>query len=332
VLVGTTDNIKKIIEKVGYKVGKNFGLCFCPERIDPLNQKWKLENIPRVIYASDDVTFQIAQKIYEPVNNSELFRVNSPKIAEVVKSFENAFRLVNVSFVNELAILCDKLNINVNEVIDAASTKPFAFIPHYPGAGVGGHCVPKDPRFLSEAAKENQLTFSSIENALKINSFIPKYIVNSIEKTLDELKLKKSVLVSGLTYKPDIEDMRDTPGFRIVNELCNRGFTVAAYDPYFKNELIKTYLIENNIDKLKCKIESSLNNSKDYDCLCVVQHHKKTKSEIQEIYEKSLTPFVYDCQNKISFDSDSKTVLKCFGFVSQEKKYLLPKNIAASKW
>jgi len=332
VKVGTTELIKKIIESTGYKIGKNFGLCFCPERIDPLNQKWKLENIPRVIFASDDVTFQIAQKIYEPVNNSELFRVNSPKIAEVVKSFENAFRLVNVSFVNELAILCDKLNINVNEVIDAASTKPFAFIPHFPGAGVGGHCVPKDPRFLLESAKENELSFSSIENALKINSLMPKYIVESITKTLDELKLRKNVLVCGLSYKPDMADMRDAPGFKILNELNKNHFNVGAFDPYFQHELIDMYLIENNLEKLDCEFLSNLDDSiNDYDCICIVQHHKKTKSRIRDIYTKSLTPFIYDCQNKMLLDSNSKTILKCLGTAAQEKKYLISKNITAAK-
>ena len=164
--IGTTDAIKQRVESKGFHVGEDFGLSFCPERIDPLNTKWKLENIPRIIYTSDDVTFQIAQFIYKNVNNSNLTRVESSKTAELVKSFENAFRLVNISLVNELAVLCDKLGVNVLEVIEAASTKPFGFMPFYPGAGAGGHCIPKDPRFLLGSAKKIGLEFDSIEKAI----------------------------------------------------------------------------------------------------------------------------------------------------------------------
>lgn len=154
VKVGTTEKIRQTIQEKGYQIGHDFGLGFCPERIDPLNKKWKLENIPRVIYCSDDTTFEIAQSIYKHVNNSNLIRVSTSKVAEVVKSYENVFRLVNISLVNELAVLCDSLKISVKEVIDAAATKPFGFFPFYSGAGVGGHCIPKDPKFLLESSKE----------------------------------------------------------------------------------------------------------------------------------------------------------------------------------
>ncbi|NIQ14586.1 MAG: UDP-N-acetyl-D-glucosamine dehydrogenase, partial [Candidatus Dadabacteria bacterium] len=123
-------------------------------RIDPQNKEWKLENIPRVIYCSDDETFKICQIIYQDVNQANIRRVSSGKIAEVVKSFENTYRFVNISLVNELAILCDRIGINVGEVISAASTKPFGFKPFYTGAGAGGHCIPKDPLFLLESAKK----------------------------------------------------------------------------------------------------------------------------------------------------------------------------------
>ena len=154
--IGTTDRIQEIIDKRGFRVGNNYGLCFCPERVDPANKEWGIENIPRVIYCSDNDTYDIAKQIYQRVNNANLIRVESPKVAEIVKSFENAFRLVNISLVNELAVLCDKLGVNVNSVIKAASTKPFGFLAHYPGAGAGGHCIPKDPRFLLESAQKNE--------------------------------------------------------------------------------------------------------------------------------------------------------------------------------
>ena len=313
--VGTTETVLKIIESKGFKVGENFGLCFCPERIDPLNQKWKLENIPRVIYCSDDVSYQIAQKIYRHVNNSNLVRVKSPKVAEVVKSFENAFRLVNISLVNELAILCDKLGINVKEVIDAAATKPFGFMPFYSGAGVGGHCIPKDPRFILSSAKKMGINFGIVEQALATNSFITKYIVNIIQETLLELKLEKSVLLCGLSYKPDIEDMRDSPGFKIANEFFQRKFKVAGFDPFFKEELLNKYLIENHLEKLPFKHVDNIDDQtiKGYDCICIVQNHSKTKFRINEIYKKSLIPLIYDCQNCIVKNSETRTVLKGLG-------------------
>jgi len=326
---GTTEELIKIIKSRGYTIGKDFGICFCPERIDPLNQKWKLENIPRVIYASDDLTYQIAQKIYEHVNNSTLFRVSSPKVAEIVKSFENAFRLVNISLVNELAMLCDKLQINVNEVIDAAATKPFGFMQFKSGAGVGGHCIPKDPTFLLDLARQKEMNFSSIQNSLAINSMLPKYIVDSIESTLNEMKLSKSVLVCGLAYKSDMDDMRDSPGFKISNELCKRGFVTAAYDPFYKHELLEKYLIENHIKKIDFKIISELNENsiKGYDCICLVQHHSKMKDTIEEIYKKSLIPLIYDCQSKLNYISKSKTLLKGFGLVQQNREYILSRSI-----
>jgi len=329
---GTTEQVIKIVKSRGYLIGKDFGVCFCPERIDPLNQKWKLENIPRVIFASDDTTYKIAQRVYQYVNNSNLFRVNSPKVAEVVKSFENAYRLVNISLVNELAILCDKLKINVNEVIDAASTKPFGFMSFKSGAGAGGHCIPKDPTFLLDLAKQNSFTFSSIGNAIEINSEIPKYIVDSIEKILNDLKLGKSILVVGLAYKSDIEDMRDSPGFKISNEFSNRKFRTTAFDPYFKNELLEKYLIENHIEKLNFNVLRKLNENsiKEYDCICLVQHHNNTKRKIDEIYKKSLIPLIYDCQNKLNYQPKSKTVLQGFGMMTASQKYMMSKSISAS--
>ncbi len=313
--VGTTDNMKELIEKKGFTVGTDFGLCFCPERIDPANKEWGIENIPRVIYCSDDQSFLISKEIYKHVNGGNLIRVNSPKIVEVVKSFENAFRLVNISLVNELAMLCDKLKINVKEVIDAASTKPFGFLPHYPGAGAGGHCIPKDPRFLLEASKKYEVKFDTIENALKINSSMPKYICDSIEKTLEKLDLKKIVLVCGLTYKPNVEDMRDSASFKITGEMKARNFKVLGYDPFFKTEFVEKYLIENHLTELNFEPIFDLNSEslKNISCLCVVQHHTQIKNKLDEIYTKSLVPFIYDCQSTLKKNLNSKTIIDFLG-------------------
>ena len=315
VRVGTTNEVIKMIENRGYTVGVDFGAGFCPERIDPLNQKWKLENIPRVIFASDDITFEISKKIYSSVNNSNLHRVSSPKVAEAVKSFENTFRLVNISLVNELAILCDKLGISVNEVMSAASTKPFGFMPFTSGAGVGGHCVPKDPTFLLDSGKQIGMNFSSIENALEINTMIPKYVAESIQSILQKYNLTNSVLICGLAYKPDIEDMRDSPGFKIANNLAKRNIETIAYDPYYDHNLEKKYLIENNLEKLNFKIINTLDDEfiKNFGCICIVQHHTKIKNYLDEIYKKSLVQFIYDCQNQMSFNPKSKTILRGLG-------------------
>jgi len=314
VRVGTTEEAKKLVETKGFEVGKNFGVCFCPERIDPLNKKWKLENIPRVIYSSDHTSYQIVQIIYRYVNNSNLIQVSSPKIAEIVKSFENAYRLVNISLVNELSILCSKLNINVSEVISAASTKPFGFTTFFPSAGAGGHCIPKDPIFLSELAKTFGVEFGLIEEALKTNSNIPAYIASSIEQSLTKLNLEKSVIVCGLSYKPNIEDMRDSPGFKIVNELVQRKFTISAYDPYYNDNLVDKYLYENNLTDLKFKVLRDLNDDsiKGFNCICIVQKHDITKFRLSEIYDKSLVPLIYDCQNKKVLDEKSKKTINVF--------------------
>jgi UDP-N-acetyl-D-glucosamine dehydrogenase len=313
--VGITDQMKNHIETKGFKIGQNYGLCFCPERIDPKNKEWGIENIPRIIYCSDDITFKIAKEIYRHVNNANLIRVISANIAEVVKSFENAFRLVNISLVNELAMLCDKLKINVKDVIDAAATKPFGFLPHYPGAGAGGHCIPKDPRFLLDSAKKFDIKFATIENALSINAQMPIYICNSIEKTLDELNLEKIIVVCGLTYKSNVEDMRDSPSFKIINEMKSRNFKVFGYDPFFKTEVIEKYLKENNLTELNFERISDLKDEsiKNVSCICVVQHHEQVERRLVEIYERSLVPFIYDCQNKILKNPKSKTVLDFLG-------------------
>ena len=313
--VGTTEKIKDVIESKGYKVGKDFGLCFCPERVDPANKEWGIENIPRVIYCSDDNSFAIAKKIYQHVNKANLIRVSSPKVAEVVKSFENAFRLVNISLVNELAMLCDRLGVNVNDVIDAAATKPFSFMKHYPGAGAGGHCIPKDPRFLLESAKKFNTRFETIENAIKINDFMPRYICDSIESRLTQMRLKKSVLVCGLAYKANVEDMRDSPSFKIISEMKARSFTVFGYDPFFKMEFIDKYLIENNLSEFNCEMKENLEDESlnEISCICIVQHHSVIENRLKQIYDNSLVPLIYDCQSKLIKNPKSKTCLDFLG-------------------
>jgi UDP-N-acetyl-D-glucosamine dehydrogenase len=313
--VGSTEMIEKLIEREGFKLGFNFGLSYCPERIDPKNKKWDLHNIPRVVFSSDDITFSIIKKIYNHLNKGNLYRIETPKTVEVIKSFENAFRLVNISLVNELAVLCDKLEINISDVINGASTKPFGFMPFYFGAGAGGHCIPKDPIFLSNSSKKFSYKFETIENAIKINSFMPIYISNTINKIIKKNKFPKSVIVCGLSYKMNMSDMRDSPGFKIVREFKNKGYQVFIHDPFLQEKLIDKYFKENEMAHLDVEILYDLKEDSisGIGCLVIVQHHTKTIPKINKIYKKSLVPFIYDCQGKLKKDDKSSCLLKGLG-------------------
>jgi nucleotide sugar dehydrogenase len=313
--IGTFEKIKCLIKKNGFSIEKDFGLAYCPERIDPLNKKWELHNIPRVIYCENDSTFEIAKSIYENINQANLVRVFSSKVAEVVKSFENTFRLVNISLVNELAILCDRLDINISEVLSAASTKPFGFIPFYSGAGAGGHCIPKDSIFLYNSAKKFDFDFSMVRKALEINELVPTYIVNSVEKILIEKNLPKKVLVIGLAYKADLEDMRDSPGLKIVSRLVNSSVKVDVFDPFFNTDSLKELSRNEKMNQNNFKVLENLDESdmKNISCIIIVQHHTKIKEIIQKIYDNSLVPVIYDCQCRLIPNVNSSTILKSFG-------------------
>lgn len=313
--VGTTERVMGAVREAGFGPGVDLGVCTCPERIDPANKDWKLDNIPRVIYCSDDTSFGIASGIYRHVNGAELVRVPSPKTAEVVKSFENAFRLVNISLVNELAILCDRLGISVRDVISAASTKPFGFVPHYPGAGAGGHCIPKDPQFLLESARKFDIEFTTIQNALRINSEMPEYIAGMIEGSVTQKGLEKTALVCGLSYKSNMEDMRDSPGFRVMASLKGRGFEVSGYDPYFNADAEARYLRERGLGRLDFAKAEGLGDDelRGISCLCIVQHHDASKDRIAEAYRLGKVPLIYDCQHKLERDPNSETSLEFLG-------------------
>ena len=316
---GTTDEVRAAAAARGRPVGPDLGLCFCPERVDPANKRWSLENIPRVVYCSDDLAYGIATEVYRSVNSASLFRVSSAAAAEVVKSYENAFRLVNISLVNELAVLCDALGIDSREVIAAASTKPFGFMPFAPGAGAGGHCIPKDPRFLADAAARRGLAFASIDGALATNAAMPEYVCGRIHDRLSRMGLAPSAMVCGLAYKADVEDMRDSAGFRIVAGLAARGFAVRTYDPHYDGALLPKYLKENGLDAaekrpaFEAAAEISAETLRGVSCLCVVQHHEGARRQVDEAYAGGLVPVVYDCQNRLVPLAGCRTVLDRLG-------------------
>jgi len=220
-----------------HKIGKTLHLAHCPERINPGDPKWHVGNIPRVLGAASEESLELAYNFYSKLVGAQIKKMGSLKEAEAVKIVENSFRDINIAFVNELAMSFSKIGINVNNVIDGAATKPFAFMAHYPGIGVGGHCIPVDPYYLIEYARINGFEHHFLSLARSINEGMPIYAIDTIEKALIEKKHvnlnNKRVAVLGLSYKPNVGDDRESPAKTIINSLRERGADVATYDPYF---------------------------------------------------------------------------------------------------
>lgn len=233
---GTTEEkVLPILEKSDLRAGRDFYLAHCPERIDPGNKKWTIENIPRVVGGVDKPSAEKAKKFYESILSSEVLELNSLKAAEATKIMENAFRDVNISFINEMAKSFDIVGIDILEVIKAASTKPFAFMPHYPGIGVGGHCIPVDPYYMIEKAKEMGFEHKFLSLAREINNSMPLYTVELFESALKKIGKPiagASVGVLGVAYKADVGDVRESPALRLIDALKEKGAKVFVYDPY----------------------------------------------------------------------------------------------------
>ena len=225
-----------ILEKVsGLKAGRDFHIAHCPERINPGDPRWSISNIPRVIGSLEPKGLELALQFYNSIVEAEIKPMASLKEAEAVKIIENSFRDVNIAFVNELAMSFSRLGIDIVRVIEGASTKPFAFLAHFPGCGVGGHCIPVDPYYLIEYAKNNGLSHRFLSLAREINNDMPKFTVDSLVNKLKEKNInpaKAKIAVLGLAYKPDIGDDRESPAYKIIEHLNNYGIKVASYDPY----------------------------------------------------------------------------------------------------
>ena len=233
---GTTEEIlKPLLEASGLKVGKDFYLAFSPERVDPGNLIYKTKNTPKVVGGCTAQCTEHARALYENVLDAPVFAVSSPKEAEMTKILENTFRIVNCALANEMAIVCQKLGINIWEVIAAASTKPFGFVPFYPGPGVGGHCIPIDPFYLTYKARSVDYHTRLIELAGEINDSMPEYVVHRL---MDLLNMKgkplkgSRILLLGVSYKRDIEDLRESPALKVWDILEIKGAKVEFHDPY----------------------------------------------------------------------------------------------------
>ena len=234
---GTTEEvILPMLEEKGFKAGKDFYLAFSPERVDPGNKVYQTGNTPKVIGGITKKCLQLASLLYGQVIE-RIVPVSSTRAAEMVKMLENTFRAINIGLANEVAIMCDKLCIDVWEVVDAASTKPFGFMPFYPGPGLGGHCIPVDPSYLSWKMRMLNYNARFIELASEINSSMPEYVVNKIVDALNRKgKAMKGakVLIIGVTYKKDIEDIRESPALSIIEHLIKKGVRVSYNDPFVK--------------------------------------------------------------------------------------------------
>ncbi len=234
---GTTEElIKPILESSGLKCGEDFYLGFSPERVDPGNAIYKTKNTPKVVGGLGADASEVISAMYEAVLQNKVFRASSPAVAEMTKILENTYRNINIGLINELAILCNRMGIDLWEVIEAAKTKPFGFTPFYPGPGLGGHCIPLDPYYLSWKAREYGFHTSMIEASMMVNDRMPEYCVSRVSDMLNH-RFKKAlngarILVLGVAYKQDIDDYRESPAIRVIDELKKEGADTVFFDPY----------------------------------------------------------------------------------------------------
>jgi UDP-N-acetyl-D-glucosamine dehydrogenase len=223
-----------MIERDDLKVGRDFFLCFSPERVDPGNPNFQTANIPKVVGGTTAACTEVGSLFYSQALQN-VVPVSSTQVAEMVKLLENTYRSVNIGLVNELALMCKKMRINVWEVIDAAATKPFGFMPFYPGPGLGGHCIPVDPLYLSWTARLNGFEARFIELAAQVNGAMPHHVITRVTEALNERARSlhgSKVLVLGVAYKRDVGDTRESPSLEIIQLLLGKKAQVSYHDPH----------------------------------------------------------------------------------------------------
>lgn len=280
--------VEPMFAEAGYKVGRDYQLAHCPERINPGDPKWNVTNIPRVVGAFSKKGLNKALGFYRNIIDGEIHPMKSIREAEAVKVVENSFRDINIAFVNELAKSFDKMSIDVVDVIKGASTKPFAFMAHWPSCGIGGHCIPVDPYYLIERAKESGFDHEFLKVARKINNSMPDYTVEIIQDALNTIKkpLKGTrVGILGLSYKANVDDLRETPAFKIIDELRKHEAEINIFDPYFpKMSTEKT-------------LEETLEVS---DAIILVTDHDEFKEINPKFFKKHKIKVIIDGKNCLS--------------------------------
>lgn len=266
---GTTDElVLPKLRESGLEVGRDFFLCFSPERVDPGNPRFQTRNIPKVVGGITPACTELGALFYRQALET-VVPVSSTRVAEMVKLLENTFRMINIGLVNELATMCDRMNIDVWEIIDAAATKPFGFMPFYPGPGLGGHCIPIDPYYLSWKTKEAGIEARFIELAGYINGKMPEFVVEKIQNALNDVSKPvrgSHVHIMGVAYKRDIDDVRESPALDIIMLLQQRGARITFSDPFIPSIRISGKTLESQDAGASCASA---------DCVVIVTDHSK---------------------------------------------------------
>ncbi|MDF2588732.1 MAG: UDP-N-acetyl-D-glucosamine dehydrogenase [Anaerocolumna sp.] len=288
---GTTEELIKPILELGsgLKCGVDFYLGFSPERVDPGNLIYKTKNTPKVVGAIGKDATEVISAMYRAVLEGDVLEVSSPAIAEMEKILENTYRNINIGLVNELAILCNKMGISMWEVVDAAKTKPYGFQAFYPGPGLGGHCIPLDPYYLSWKAREYGFHTSMIESSMMINDKMPEYCVERASKILNRHKKAlngSNILVLGVAYKQDIDDYRESPALKVIDILKDEGANVSFYDPWVL-EYKENGVYEKGLENLSGDVIAQ------YDLVMITTAHSNVDYEMVQKNAKA----IFDTKN-----------------------------------
>lgn len=292
--------VRPIFEQHGFIIGKTVFISHCPERINPGDPKWDVTNIPRVVGSFDKKGLRMSLDFYRSIVDAEIRPMRSIREAEATKILENSFRNVNIAFVNEIAMSFDALGIDVKDVIEGASTKPFAFMAHYPSCGIGGHCIPVDPHYLVQRAKESGFDHVFLRHAIQTNDNMPLYAVDRLQDALNEKKIAMNgttIGVLGLAYKADIEDLRESPALDVIKHLKAHHAKVITFDPY-----LPKLSTEKNLEALLRKS----------DAIFIATNHK--------IFLQTLTPALLK-KHRIKAVLDGKNCLDKDTF-SKEKSFI----------
>lgn len=299
---GTTEElIKPILESIsGLKLNEDFYLGFSPERVDPGNEKYKTKNTPKIVGGLGEDANECIAKVYESILSGGVKTVSSPRVAEMEKILENTYRNINIGLVNEMAIICHKMGIDIWEVIEAAKTKPYGFQAFYPGPGLGGHCIPLDPFYLTWKAREYDYHTKLIETSGEINTGMPEYIIERCSHLLNNVSksIKGSkILISGVAYKPDIDDYRESPALKVIDLFKKMSANVEVFDPY-----ISEYKFEGETYNSKTTIDYK--DLKNYDLVVITTDHHNVDYEAMQ----SNANLIFDSRNAMKDVKNRKNV------------------------
>ncbi len=297
---GTTDEVlQPMLEEKGFKLDEDFLLAFSPERVDPGNPQFQTHNIPKVVGGVSEHSTEAAAFLYSQIVN-EVHPVSSARVAEACKLWENTFRAINIGMANEMARLCNTLGIDTWEVVRAAATKPFGFMPFYPGPGIGGHCIPLDPHYLSWKARQHGFDSQFISLAEQVNSGMPAYVVKLVSTALNDVKKAvngSKILILGVAYKKDIDDMRESPALSIIDLLRARGADLYYHDPFVAEVTFDhAYTIGEAEPLYNTELTDDL--IKNSDCVIICTEHSSV--DYHRVCE--LAPLIVDTRNALSVD------------------------------